>query len=134
VQHFECGKLLGTELADSIRARGRACRAERPDDCNPTGPESSKSSCQAGAVHTCTLSCPWHERGGNIAQRPEVWRSIAGGPNVIAGQRDMFPAEGCDVGKEIIGDGRAESARVLNGTMQVDGVPMDDRSGDEAQA
>ena len=54
-------------------------------------------------VQNCTLSCPWHERGGNIAQRPEVWRSIAGGPNVIAGQRDMFPAEGCDVGKEIIG-------------------------------
>lgn len=31
MQHFECGKLLGTELADSIRASGRACRADRPD-------------------------------------------------------------------------------------------------------
>ena len=46
----------------------------------------------------------------------------------------MFPAEGRDVGKEIIGDGRAESARVLDGTVQVDRVPMDDRGGDEAQA
>jgi hypothetical protein len=46
----------------------------------------------------------------------------------------MFPAEGCDVGKEIFGNGRTESARVLNGTMQVDRVPMDDRGGDEAQA
>jgi hypothetical protein len=31
VQHFECGKLLGTKLADSIRASGRACRTDRPD-------------------------------------------------------------------------------------------------------
>ena len=46
----------------------------------------------------------------------------------------MFPAEGCDVDQEIIGNGRTESARVLNGTMQVDRVPMDDRGGDEAQA
>ena len=38
------------------------------------------------------------------------------------------------MGKEIIGDGRAESARVLDGTVQVDRVPMDDRGGDEAQA
>ena len=31
MQHFECGKLLGTKLADSIRASGRTCRADRPD-------------------------------------------------------------------------------------------------------
>ena len=39
------------------------------------------------------------------------------------------------MGTEIIGDGRAESRRVLDGTVQVETVfPMDDRSGDEAQA
>ena len=46
----------------------------------------------------------------------------------------MFPAEGRDVGKEIIGDGRSEGTRMLDGTVQVDRVPMDDRCGDEAQA
>ena len=38
------------------------------------------------------------------------------------------------MGKEIIGDGRAEGTCVLDGTVQVDRVPMDDRCGDEAQA
>ena len=38
------------------------------------------------------------------------------------------------MGEEIIRDGRPESARVLDGTVQVDRVPMDDRSGDEAEA
>jgi hypothetical protein len=38
------------------------------------------------------------------------------------------------VGKEIIGDGRAKSARVLDGTVQVDRIPMNDRSGYEAPA
>jgi hypothetical protein len=36
--------------------------------------------------------------------------------------------------KEIIRDGRAEGTRVLDGTVQVDRVPMDDRRGDEAEA
>jgi hypothetical protein len=38
------------------------------------------------------------------------------------------------MGKEIIGDGRAEGTGVLDGTVQVDRVPMDDGGGDEAQA
>jgi hypothetical protein len=46
----------------------------------------------------------------------------------------MFPAQWCDMGKEIIGDVRTESARLLNGSVQVNRVPMDDRRGDEAQA
>jgi hypothetical protein len=46
----------------------------------------------------------------------------------------MFPAEGRDMGKEIIGDGRTESTRVLDGTVQVNRVPIDDRGGNEAQA
>ena len=38
------------------------------------------------------------------------------------------------MGSEIVWDGRAESARVLDGTVLIDRVPMDDRGGDEAQA
>jgi hypothetical protein len=46
----------------------------------------------------------------------------------------MFPTQGRDVGQEIIGDGCAEGARVLDSTVQIDRVPMDDRSCNEAQA
>jgi hypothetical protein len=38
------------------------------------------------------------------------------------------------VSEEIIGNGDPLSAQVLNGTIKVDGVPVDDRGGDEAQA
>ena len=38
------------------------------------------------------------------------------------------------MGKEVIGDCRAKSTRVLDGTVQVDRVPMDDRGCDEAEA
>ena len=36
--------------------------------------------------------------------------------------------------EEIIADDDALSAQVLNGTIEVDGVPVDDRGRDEAQA
>jgi hypothetical protein len=38
------------------------------------------------------------------------------------------------MGKEVIRYCPAESADVLDGTVQVDRVPMDDRSDDEAEA
>ena len=46
----------------------------------------------------------------------------------------MFPSERCDVGKEVIGNGDVLSTEVLDDTVEVDGVPVDDRGGDEAQA
>src|SRR5277367_4614568 len=50
-------------------------------------------------VQNRTLSRPGEERGANIAQRPEPLFGPGGGPDVIARQRDVLPAERGDVGQ-----------------------------------
>ena len=82
-------------------------------------------------VQNCMLSCAAQEHRWNIAQWPEIRHGIVVGPNVVAGQGDVLPAQGRDMGKEIVGDRRADGARVLDSAMQVDRIPMDNRGGDQ---
>ena len=70
----------------------------------------------------------------NITKRPEAGAWIAVVPDVIAGERDVLPSEGCDVHEEVVGNNDASGTQVLDGTVEVDGIPVDDCSGDEAQA
>ena len=46
----------------------------------------------------------------------------------------MLPSERCDVHEEVVGNSDAPGTQVLDGTVEVDGIPVDDCSGDEAQA
>ena len=43
------------------------------------------------------------------------------------------PSEGRDVREEIVGNSETPGTQVLDGAVEVDGVPVDDRGGDEAQ-
>ena len=52
----------------------------------------------ARSVQNCTLSSLEFEQAANITQRPECFEGVGGGPDVIAGQGDMLPAEGGNVG------------------------------------
>ena len=45
----------------------------------------------------------------------------------------MLPAEWRDVGQEIVGNGRAQGTQVLDGLVEIDGVPVDDGGSDEAE-
>lgn len=45
----------------------------------------------------------------------------------------MLPAERRDMRQEIVGNGRALSTQVLDGLVEIDGVPVDDGGGDEAE-
>ena len=49
-------------------------------------------------VRNCTLSGPGLERGANIAERAEADGRIGAGPDIVAGQRDVLPAERGDMG------------------------------------
>ena len=58
-------------------------------------------------VQNCTLSRLGEERVANVAQRPEARLGAGGGPHVIAGQRDVLPAERGDMGQQVIRNGDA---------------------------
>src|SRR5208282_4246611 len=66
----------------------------------------------ARLVQNCTLSRFALERAGNITQRSERIRGVCGGPDVIAGQGDMLPAEGRNMGEEAVGDIDASGAQM----------------------
>ena len=51
------------------------------------------------------------------------------GPDVVAGEGDVLPAEGGDVREEVVRNGDALCPEVLDGTIDVDGIPVDDRGG-----
>ena len=46
----------------------------------------------------------------------------------------MLPSERRDVREEIVGNSDTPGTQVLDGAVEVDGVPVDDCGGDEAQA
>ena len=46
----------------------------------------------------------------------------------------MLPAERCDVSEQIVGHMDALGAKMLDGPVEVDGVPVDDGGGEQAQA
>ena len=56
------------------------------------------------------------------------------GPEVVAGQADVVPAERRDVSQEIVGNGGARASQMVRGAPEIDGVPVDDRRGDEIEA
>jgi hypothetical protein len=45
----------------------------------------------------------------------------------------VLPSEGRDVREEIVGNSETLGTQVLDGAVEVNGVPVDDRGGDEAQ-
>ena len=45
--------------------------------------------------------------GANVPERPEAGAGLGVGPDVVAGERDVLPAEGCDVRQEVIRNGDA---------------------------
>ena len=85
-------------------------------------------------AQNCTLSSLGQEHGSNITQRPEGGAGVAVDPYIVAGERDVLPSKRCDVREEIVGNDDAMVTEVLDGTVEVDGIPVDDRGGDEAQA
>ena len=80
-------------------------------------------------VQNCTLSCLGQERSRNVAYGAKPADGVAVSPDVIAGQCDVLPSERGDVGEKIIGNGAALSPQMLDDTVEVDGVPVDDRGG-----
>ncbi len=46
----------------------------------------------------------------------------------------MLPAEWCDVGEQIVGHMDTLGAEMLDGPFEVDGVPVDDGGGEQAEA
>ena len=45
----------------------------------------------------------------------------------------MLPAEGRNVGEEAVGDADASRAQMLNGKIEIDGVPVNDRGRHKGQ-
>ena len=45
----------------------------------------------------------------------------------------MLPSEGCDVGQQVVGNRHSLHAQLPDGTVEIDRVPVNDGSGDEAQ-
>jgi hypothetical protein len=84
-------------------------------------------------VQNRTLSCLGQERSRNVAYGAKAADGVAVSPDVIAGQCDVLPSKRGDMGEKIIGNGAALSTQMLDDTVEVDCVPVDDRGGDEAQ-
>ena len=70
----------------------------------------------------------------NLAYRPERGDGIRVGPYVVAGQTDVLPSKRGDVGEEIVGDIGSLRAQLPDGAVEIDRVPVNDGSGNEAQA
>jgi hypothetical protein len=77
-------------------------------------------------AQNCTLSGAGPERGGNIPEWPQAIGRLSGVPIVLARERDVLPAERRDVGEQFVGDNDALGAEVLDGTVEIDRVPVDD--------
>src|SRR5215472_6319017 len=52
----------------------------------------------------------------------------------IARQGDVLPAERGDMGQQVIRNGNALHFKLPHGAVEIDGVPMDDGRGDQAEA
>ena len=79
-----------------------------------------------------TLSCLGWERSVNGPERPEAHEGLGVRPDVVTGEGDVFPAEGCDMRQEVIRYGDALGPQMLDGTIQIDRVPVgkvEDRRG-----
>ena len=85
-------------------------------------------------VQNCTLSGFEFEQSANIAQRPEGFEGVGGGPDVIAGQGDVLPAEGRNVGEKAVGNVDASGAQMLDSKIEIHGVPVNDRGRHKGQA
>src|SRR4051812_40138911 len=84
-------------------------------------------------AQNCTLSGAGPERGGNIPEWPQAVGRLSGVPIVLARERDVLPAERRDVGEQFVGDNDALGAEVLDGTVEIDRVPVDDGCRQQAQ-
>jgi len=51
---------------------------------------------------------------------------LGGGPDVIAGQADVFPTKRCDMGEKIVGNCRALGTQVPDSPVKIDCVPVND--------
>ena len=80
-------------------------------------------------VRNCTLSGPCLEREANIAERAEADGWIGVGPDIVAGQRDVLPAERGDMSHQVVRQMDALGAEMLDGAVQIDRVPVDDGRG-----
>src|SRR3982750_1532596 len=81
----------------------------------------------------CTLSGGGQERGGTTPERPQAVGRLSRVPIVLARERDVLPAERRDVGEQFVGDNDALGAEVLDGTVEIDRVPVDDGCRQQAQ-
>src|SRR3954451_9727441 len=84
-------------------------------------------------AQNCTLSGAGQERGGNIPEWPQAVGRLSRVPIVLARERDVLPAERRDVGEQFVGDDDALGADVLDGTVEIGRVPVDDGGRQQAQ-
>src|SRR3954447_11969019 len=84
-------------------------------------------------AQTCTLSGAGQERGGNIPERPQAVGRLSRVPIVLARERDVLPAERRNMGEQFVGDTDALGAEVLDGTVEIGRVPVDDGCRQQAQ-
>src|SRR5260370_37229918 len=88
----------------------------------------------SGRIREDGLSRLRQEREANIAEWSEARRGIGAGPDVVAGESDVLPAERGDVREEIVRNSDVLRTQMLHGAIEVDSVPMHDRRRDEARA
>src|SRR5271166_694496 len=122
----EAGIILTSSMGSQIRLR----RCSRPVWTK----SETVHGVTARFVQNCTLSDFGQERCANIAQGPEGGRAIAVGPDIVARQSDVLPPEGSDVREEIVGYSDALNPQMLDGAIEVEGVPVHDCGGDETEA
>ena len=56
------------------------------------------------------------------------------GPEIVASQADVVPAERRHMSQEFVGNGFARRSQMVCGAPEVNAVPVDDRRGDEIEA
>src|SRR5215212_7261169 len=84
-------------------------------------------------AQNCTLSGAGQEPGGNIPERPQAVGGLSRVPIVVARERDVLPAERRGMGERFVGDNDALGAEVLDGTVEIGRVPVDDGGRQQAQ-
>ena len=85
-------------------------------------------------ARNCTLSGALSEHLGNGPDRPRSVCGPSGVPVMVAGERDVLSAERRDVGEQFIGDVDALWPELLDGPVEVNGVPVNDGDRQQAQS
>src|SRR3954451_23324540 len=97
------------------------------------GPRGYDAGVTSPFAQNCTLSGAGQERGGNIPERPQAVGRLSRVPIVLARERDVLPAERRNMGEQFVGDTDALGAEVLDGTVEIGRVPVDDGGRQQAQ-